>query len=920
MSTGAHPRPCPRPHRILAKRRLVELALVGLAACNGDRGADGRPGDPGSQLNELPGVVVEVQAVSGGTGPGGAFRSGDFITVDYSVKQDDGTSISLTKLARTAVMVSGPTFSYQRVIASQSDLATKSTVNDDGSYRYRFSVPIPETYLAPLNDTANFTAGELTGQALLSGTYTIGIEARRDITIGEEVFRDVGNATFDFLFGSASVVEPRAVVSNANCNQCHVKVQAHGGNRNRVENCLLCHTAGAEDRNVAEVENGTPDVTIDFSVMIHKIHAGANLPSVVGLTTKADGTRDYSVASKPYKIVGFNNSVTDFSHVQFPVWPSFFTAMPRDTGFGALPGPAQAKENLVRRGPVACAKCHGDPDGDGPLTAPAQGDLVYSQPSRRACGSCHDDWVPSQPYIANMQPMPAQIDDSECIRCHTPSGITLSVRDAHLHPLVDPTRAPGVKFVVTSVTDVGGNGDGKLSPGEKVGFTFRVETDAGTPIAADTLSRIEVTLAGPAASPQMLDYQRLPPAYFSGNGPYTVNLPDQVFYQPIGTSNNTLQAFVTPSSPHWNIDGAASSLLLRTGTGASTTLAADARVTQNYVDVATGTGSNFFDGDYIVIDDLSGSREYMRVQWVDGDRLWFGSRFRTSYKPNLLVAHTAGMTVQAVSLTTVPTASWTLDASTGVFAELVEFGNGEVLASYTTDFVVPAVYPGALDDSPVIGEDWGDWTGLPLRDGTYTFEMHGARTFTYSVLGENTGYTEAASPAVVRVLFGAATTVTTVARVVGASACANCHNDITQHGGSRRGFDGCIQCHGAAGSEKTLLYEDPFEGNPLGTSAEFRSILHALHKDAFPALPGGVSQCAACHGADNTAWKEPPARSHPNQTVPARVWSVACSSCHDSRAARAHVLSNQTSTGDEACATCHGPDADYSVERVHKAR
>ena len=36
-----------------------------------------------------------------------------------------------------------------------------------GAYTYEFTVPVPATYLAPLNDTAELTEGELTGQSLL---------------------------------------------------------------------------------------------------------------------------------------------------------------------------------------------------------------------------------------------------------------------------------------------------------------------------------------------------------------------------------------------------------------------------------------------------------------------------------------------------------------------------------------------------------------------------------------------------------------------------------------------------------------------------------------------------------------------------------------------------------------------------------
>src|SRR5678810_1080708 len=119
---------------------------------------------------------------------------------------------------------------------------------------------------------------------------------------------------------------------------------------------------------------------------IHRIHNGEHLPSVQGVATNADGTRNYAATPKPYKIVGFQNSVIDFSAVAFPVWPNLNIAMPRDFGYTVLTAPQKATDDLIRMGVTACAKCHGDPDGTGPVTAPAQGDSAWSQPSRAACG------------------------------------------------------------------------------------------------------------------------------------------------------------------------------------------------------------------------------------------------------------------------------------------------------------------------------------------------------------------------------------------------------------------------------------------------------------------------------------------------------------------------------------------------------
>ncbi|MEZ5962395.1 MAG: hypothetical protein R3F56_00990 [Planctomycetota bacterium] len=924
------------------------LAFAWLSACSsGDDGPAGRDGIDRTGLkpgDDLPGVVVVIEAVSGGTGFAGAVQVGDRLTVDFTLHQKDATPIDLTQLARAAIMVSGPTFNYQRVIESQSDLVARSSMRGPGAYRYRFQVPIPATYLPPLNDTAALTDGELTGQALLAGTYTVGIEARRDFDVAGAVVRDVGNASRDFLFGSASTLEPREVVTQANCNQCHTRLAAHGGNRTDVRNCLLCHTAGAEDRNVAAVAGGTPGATVEFKVMIHKIHAGANLPSVTGMTSDSDGFRDYSVASVPYRLIGFGDNLVDYSHVRFPVWPSLAAPMPRDLDYVANT-PEAAKEDLVRSGPVDCATCHGDPDGTGPLQAPAQGDLAYRQPTRRACAACHDDWLPSQPYIANGQTMPPQLDDSQCIVCHGVSGDGLAVMDAHLHPLRDPAVAAGVNFTLTGPS-------ANLHAGDKPMVTFSLADDSGSSLAAADLARIEVGVNGPTANPNLLLSATLPAAALSGPGPYTTALPERVYLERVGVSAAGLQAFSSARQPHWNVSGAATEVYLRPSSGppgASSQLAAAAALSQNFVDVLPGDGSLFARNDYVVLEDgVGGQEEYLRIQWVDGDRLWFSSPRSPAYPSAVRKAHPAGAAVAAVTLNLVPSSSYGVVGSSGTINETVEFGDGVVLTTYTTDFVLPTVFPGALNDSPDLGEKAGDWGGLPLVDGTYTIGIWGTRTHSVDVMGIVTPYTEASKPATATFLFGAATTKVENQRIGSPEACYACHVDLQFHGGNRRGYETCLLCHGNAGSEDRARHVAANAPATTGVSVDFREMIHKIHHGrelsmayevvgfgssaypdnfsvatygevGFPAMPEGTKACVVCHGASD-AWRQPADRVHPQGSAVGSAWTAACIACHDTRAAIGHAGSNTAHDGAEACAECHGIGREQDVALKHKVR
>jgi OmcA/MtrC family decaheme c-type cytochrome len=853
--------------------------------------------------------------------------------------------------------VGGPTFNYQRVIAEQSDVATASTQNSDGSYTYRFPVAIPGTYLAPLNDTASFGPddGELSGEALLAGTYTVGLYFGWDYTVegSTSTRRDVGNTTFDFLFGSATVLAPREVVKVDNCNQCHSELQAHGGLRRDPTLCLLCHTAGAEDRNTPGVAGGTPGVSIDFKVMIHKIHAGEHLPSVLGIGTNPDGSRDYAKTPQPYLVMGFGNNLIDFSHVVFPLWPSLNFPMPRDTGHSALAAGEQAQENSQRAGPVACFTCHGDPDDDGPLTAPAQGDIAYQQPSRNACSACHDDIDWALPYESNMSIMPFQATDSACTLCHGESGSALAVRDAHLHPMLDPDFNPGLNLELASVDEAGANdGDGTIDTGEKVALTFTLQDDLGADVAAAGIG-FNAVFGGPTQNMNVLASVTIPSGALTGAQPFTVNVPMNVFVEPAGTSTGALEDFTTAFTPHWDPLGAATTVWARTATaGGDTTLASAAPARRNYVDVVSAAG--FARNDYLVLDDGMGNEEYLRIQHVEGERLWFGSTQATNYPPGLTQSHAQGATVREVTLTPKTAGvDYALDAATGTITELVEFGDtNRVVVSYTTDFVMPASYPLALNDSPDLGQEVGEWTGLSIVDGTYLLTLWASRTITLNLVGESNSYRNSAPAVAAEVLVGSATTVEPWDRIASAEACYACHQDIYFHGGSRRGVDACIACHGTSGAEDRPQYVAANAPPTTGLEIRFREMIHKIHMGAelanassyevvgfgsaahpnnfgvstyeeieFPAFPSGAMDCAKCHGAGNSAWTSPNSGFHPSEgSVPSQPWTQACGACHDSDAAQAHIASQTSPSGAEACAVCHEEDSELAIDVVHKIR
>ena len=207
------------------------LAIALAAGCTGDDGDTGPQGPPGpggggptnsvlEQGDAPPGVNVAVVSLSGGSGAGGFFKVGDTITARFTLTKDDGSAWDVAEMSTGRALVSGPSFNYQRVIPEVANVATAAVRNADGSYSYTFATAIPAVYAAPLNDTPTFGVedGELTGQPLLAGTYTLGLYFAWNFTVDGEGHRDVGNTTDDFLFGGATTMEHREVVLQQNCN------------------------------------------------------------------------------------------------------------------------------------------------------------------------------------------------------------------------------------------------------------------------------------------------------------------------------------------------------------------------------------------------------------------------------------------------------------------------------------------------------------------------------------------------------------------------------------------------------------------------------------------------------------------------------------------------------------------------------
>ena len=241
---------------------------------------------------------------------------------------------------------------------------------------------------------------------------------------------------------------PRDIVRTADCNQCHglpngmtsstgsAGLAAHGGSRRDVQLCIICHQPQTSDPDTGN--------SLDMRVFIHKIHMGSSLPSV------QSGT--------PYRIIGFQNSVTDWSTVVYPA--------------------------DVRR----CQTCHN------PKNGAAQTNVWLTKPTAAACGSCHDDV--NFATGAN-HPGGPQVGDNQCSNCHIPQGeleFDASILGAHTIP-DQSAMIPGLNFTLVKVV----NGGAGQKP--SVTFTVRDNSGNGIPMSAFTTGSgsLSLTMAGPTS-------------------------------------------------------------------------------------------------------------------------------------------------------------------------------------------------------------------------------------------------------------------------------------------------------------------------------------------------------------------------------------------------------------------------------------
>jgi OmcA/MtrC family decaheme c-type cytochrome len=330
----------------------------------------------------LTGLVVSITKIQNGA-------AGQAPSVNFTIKDGSGNPLPVSALGSLSFTMAGPTSDYGYT-SFGSDVTTPGYVTEsaasascgsDGSCIYTFKHAVP---------------------AKATGTYSIGVEARRTETIlartgTQAVTYGAKNQVVSFSVDGAPLVPRRTVVATDNCNRCHVALSLHGTLRNQTEYCVLCHNPSNTDASlrssaVVAADKAAPAEGINFNLLVHRIHTGENM--------QAD--------NRTYVIVGFGGSHNDFTGVRYPAMSA--TGSTGDTRNCSLCHANGSEQNL--------------PLGKNRVVDP-QGPINPIPAIASACTGCHTSLATAGHTLAN-----TTILGESCTVCHA-AGAPFSVSQFH---------------------------------------------------------------------------------------------------------------------------------------------------------------------------------------------------------------------------------------------------------------------------------------------------------------------------------------------------------------------------------------------------------------------------------------------------------------------------------------------------------
>jgi len=259
------------------------------------------------ESTSLPGVVMKILEIHNA-------KPGQNPLIVFAVEDKSGRPVVASKMSRLRLYIAGPASDYT---SQYADNVTTADGNGYGVYWWTMSRPLPTD---------------------ATGTWTVAMEGRNDVILLEGTTKQITvrdqakNVQMAFSVDDSPVAPRRTVVSMAKCNACHANLTFHGGGRNTIEMCVLCHNPTAADRNGVAIELGT---------MVHKIHRGAGLD------------RGFAIGTHVYSEIGYPGDLRNCSacHVNNS------EQLPLREGLLAVNHPADLIPNPGRTTAV-CTSCH----------------------------------------------------------------------------------------------------------------------------------------------------------------------------------------------------------------------------------------------------------------------------------------------------------------------------------------------------------------------------------------------------------------------------------------------------------------------------------------------------------------------------------------------------------------------------------
>jgi hypothetical protein len=483
-------------------QRLVVVSLMGLAACEGPRGVDGRagPAGPAGADDDLgstgpagpagdggapgcpglaPGETIGLNATVSLSAPanGSYFAAGERPVIAVRFRDNCGRTLAPSDLGTANLYVSGPRLgALTRTAAKLLNCVVDRAAADRQHHYINLRTPkladaAQANFVLAADGGMTFTLAPVSNEP--AGTYTVGVWAKSTDD------RDQVFPTIDLQIGNASYEElatgPQAT---STCYACHrgaqsgKSYQAHilpgfspVGNyaldASPIASCKLCHNRDGYSLNPT----------------VRKVH-GAH---------RGDHQMAPGVAHPEYGL-GADATLAEYVNIGFPSMPGG----ERDCKS------CHADDRWKVTSRLACGTCHDNVFFDtGTLTPPR----AFGKPAGglcttdAACGVFGDFATCDVPTgTCFRKSHPAQPDDAQCSVCHPADAPGLApVSEAH--DILQVSANPGLKLI--NVALAGGSGaGGSFVPGtDTPSLTFQIADKTG---ALVTTLKTDATLSGTA--------------------------------------------------------------------------------------------------------------------------------------------------------------------------------------------------------------------------------------------------------------------------------------------------------------------------------------------------------------------------------------------------------------------------------------